>query len=476
MQTLFLAFLLSGPDNRPPHPADAIAAALRVAKAEPNPKNVRFLWLGHHEEKSREATWRALAGHLNQLCRESEIVKCEPAGGWSGELLRIDPADFGWPLEVWEKLADQEPYLHVGVKVTIAWDGFKWVDNGTGEHKRTIRRVALAPWVLDTPERLAAATDLAALSGSNVPVVMADWFLWQTCQQAERVPGYYDFLGIKNQKDFEKLIGFSREAMGKRKELLEVVAKSGVARQPRRIAAFPTIGRMHLWKTFDNQLAEGERNPLRVLTDEFKFDASEEFGPLPNGFWTWGLFAADGTRQDSAPDFIGPDKTSPSNDGRIHVCLSCVRCHYSPGNGGRAGIQGIDGWSRHLFREGGTTPLQSPSPDKLRELRQKYLRDLAGPVDDDRRIHRRSVLEATGLEPDEWSAAFAKLYASHDADVGLDRAAADCGVTPARLREAMDAKRKRGGLDLILATLLDGGKVGIRQWSEAIVLAHEVLK
>src|SRR5262249_8535574 len=150
----------------------------------------------------------------------------------------------------------------------------------------------------------------------------------QTVIQNERAPGpgYYDFLGVKDEKSFHQLIGFD-EQLFKEKfpkfliEMREAVGRSGVADQSRRIAAFDKLqGR--LWATYDNTKATGNRNPLEVPDAGFAYDATEQFGHLANGMWAMGLFDSKGGRQNSAPDFVGHDRTSPNNRARIEINLS----------------------------------------------------------------------------------------------------------------------------------------------------------
>jgi hypothetical protein len=112
-----------------------------------------------------------------------------------------------------------------------------------------------------------------------------------------------------------------------RREVAAIVARSGVANFPRQVFREQALtgGR---WETRD-QIADNkdERNALRQLdwrttsrgVRDLRVPAQRPVLLLPG--------RRPGERQDSAPDGIGPDKTAPGNDGKIHVGLSCVRCH-----------------------------------------------------------------------------------------------------------------------------------------------------
>lgn len=439
-----IALLLAATVSQTPH-AHAITDASGL---NPNARpHVRYLWL---PAEDLEQTRKILSFHVNQLSREPEIVLPVPRG----RLLRVDMRDYGWPRDVWEKLADSEPYYTVRIESKKDWPGGIWRDGKhypAGAFWVKDRTPALAPW-LDAGE----ASKLAGMLQSQAPLIDARWFVWQTSCQADRDPGYYDFIGVKEKADLERLVGYDAKLQqaSKRVEMLEAVADSTVTLQPRRIGAFPAIGGT-FWQTFDSRKALDEHNPLRILNGGLKFDAMEVFGPLPNGLMVWGLFDKDGKRQDSAPDFIASDSTSPSTDRRVHVCLSCVRCH-----GMNSGINPVDGWARNLFR--GELKLQSPDYDKLRELRQKYFRDLKGPIDDARRLYSRAVAECTdGMKVEDVALAFGNLVADYEAPRTAAMVAADLGMKEAEFVAALKTYILRTGtLDTVASVLLrPGGKI-----------------
>lgn len=492
MLTLTLSLLLAA---APPVPLRTPQEALQWAAkdvrtlAPETAKYCRYLTLFNVPAAQRRRSHQVLQSHLNGLSREPDLVPLYVVPGTGETLIRVDIRDYGWKAAVWEQLSDVEPYYHVKVETVedVAYgyrgDDGRWV---VTEHRRepSGRRKSV-PSDYGDP---ASVGELVARTHSQVPLVRADWLFNQTAIQQDRRPGYYDFLGLKTRDDFEKLIGFDAKVVkgANRKELLDAVAKSAITRQPRRLGAFDSVGRKRYWRSFDSFRATDKNNPLRVLNDDFKHDAEEAFGELPNGMWAWLLSNDKGVLQDVAPDRIANhDRTAPGNDTSIHVNLSCIRCHYAPALGGVAGLQGLRGkeWAKNLLTFPGR--LQSPDYDVLRDLRQKYLRNLLQAIEDDRLLAGRVVLEATttqtavGLAPDVWAKEVGNFWARYEeADVDVAWAANDLGVTPEAFVEALrkvdEAGRAVGaGLDPVLGNFVQKHPqpLGIRQWEEVYPLA-----
>lgn len=321
---------------------------------------------------------------------------------------------------------------------------------------------------------------LAKETNSESPVLYADFFWWQTAIQAEREPGpgYYDLLGVKDEGDFHNLVAFDKKLFADKFKdfLLEsraAVGRSGVSKQPRRIAVFDKPGG-ELWITFDNRKAVGNRNPLDTPDDAFKFDATEQLGHLANGWLAQGLFDGEGKRQDTAPDFaVGPDRTSTSNDGRIHVGL-CNRCHDD------GGLKSFKDWYRNLFQP----PVAISSPDfaKQLEFQQLYFRRIEGKLRPGRERFTEAVREATGLTPQAYSKLISsRWYEYADSGVTLARAARELGTSKERLQAALrgykrDPLRGLRVYDVWLRNEKEHDPFEIEQWHDvygevAIILA-----
>src|SRR5262245_47473728 len=178
-------------------PAAAVAAAAADARAlGEHARRVRYLALYAVPEKDRAGFLRLLAGQVNGISREPDLVRPEVVG----ELARVNLDDYGWPAAVWELL--QDPLFTVRLQKEVKGKAAKKMAG----KKMFVTEKAIAPWAVPTKKDVA---DLIKLTQSAVPVVRADWFVWQTGQQADRgKAGYLDFLGIKDRDTFERLVGF----------------------------------------------------------------------------------------------------------------------------------------------------------------------------------------------------------------------------------------------------------------------------
>lgn len=474
---------------RLPTPQEAVTLALADVRRQPETgrKYLRYLWVGHIPATERQEVWQVLCGHVNSLSRMPRIAHPvivldtghERAGlptvanplrpamakeEWPrATLLRLDITEYRWDATVWEQLAGADFHFHARLvkEVTVTetvmqeygyWRMISTQRQVTSEYAKANPKVcewirtedrpvkkemkkqevvtAHAPWL-----PAATITALATETHSDVPILLADFFLWQTAIMSARKPGYADFLGFKDKKTFDALVGFDQaKAEVFTFELLAAVADSGVSEQPRRIARFDKIGGAY-WITFDSKLARGKSNPLENIDrKDFAFDASEVIAHLPNGWMACGLFDNKGVRQDSAPDFVGHDKTTTSNNGRIENALSCYRCHQ------KGMLQDIDDWQRNLYQP--PISLSGPDKEKIIEAQQLWLRSLIPALKADRDRYEAAVLEATGLDSGKYSAALRNrwmIYADAPTAVDRERAAREVGVSEAELTEALTA-------------------------------------
>lgn len=481
-QSLLLCVLALAQPGPAPSPASAIAQAhADLAAVAGERQHYRYLSLYNLPADARPKAIQVLAGHCNGLSREADLTPPKIVPGTQGALLRVDLRDYRWNAATWEKLID--PYFTAIVETEewYNWPGGVWTDGrlygaNTFRTARKVRTQALAPWLTETPLQQKQLADVVAWTQSKIPVVRADWFFNQTAAAVDRTPSYYDFLGIKDEKTFQQAIGAdvkAAEAFGA--ELREAVAISGVTLQARAIARHPTLGGGY-WRSFDFVLAKDKKNPLRILGKEIErqYDATEQYGHLPNGLWATGLFDRAGKVQATAPDNIASDSASKSNDRRVHVNVSCIRCHVN------GGMQDIDGWVRNLL----TPPLElrSPDYDRVRELRRQYARKLEPAVAKDRLIFEEAVKEITGgMTSKQFAAAYGEYWERYeDARIGLAEAAADLGVTEQHWRAALAAKVKSGQGDTVLSAMLLANprlnRVPIRVWEEAYAEAQQTLR
>ncbi len=460
----WMPLLAQPPPPAPWTPADSVSAALAdAAKLPPDTRKfIRFLNLGNVPEADRPDLIHVLAGHVNALSREPDIAAPKIVPGTRGAVLRLDVRDYGWRLETWEKLFD--PYSHAKVKVeTITnWPGGTWTDGryygpNTFRTKKVKVITGVAPWLGKD------AAKLAALTYSQAPIVSGQWFLWQTIAEDNRGDtGYYGFLGLKKQQDFEKLVRFDAK-LAAQLEHRRVVIWSGVTQEPRRVERTATV-LGGLWRTFDSAVATDKKNPVRILDDkDFQFDATEQIGVLPNGLPAFLLANGKGVLQSKAPDSVVSGERTSLKDARLHVGISCLRCHLA----GKANMV-LDIDAVPIKR------LASVDYDKLRELRRQYQREISPLIERDRLGYAFAFKAASGLEAREYGVAVSKAYRDYDelrADLAV--AARYFGATPQVMKMALAAR----GVDLdpVLSVIESGGAIPVRQFEEVQGFIWEAL-
>ncbi len=460
LAALFLLALLATAGRANPS-AEAVKEALADAQGLPPEaaQRTRYLSLHAFPPAARAEAAKVLAFWANSLSRESDLI---PPRKVSDGLLAVVLDDYGWKAKTWEKLLDVEPYFHQLLEVTevvsqeygyytnaAAKTG--WVKTRVAKEVKVVKKTASAQWL-----PLNDIARLIVLTGSEVPVVRGDWWFYQTAIQKDRKAGYYDWLALgKKEADFQRLIGADVDAARKlKKEIAASIARSGVTLNNRSMFRVPTLTGPY-WVTQDFQTSTLKQNTLRLLkgdTDPPQGDASEQYGVLPNGLFAFWLQNKDGARQDTAPDFIASDGQANGTDRRVHVGLSCVRCHVE-------GIRPLDDWARRTFR--GPLQLASPDYEKLKQLRQLYLSDLPKQVKRDQADYADALKATNGLTAVANAGAVSKLwdaYAEHDrtlADVARETGS-DVPTVLAVL------KAERGALDPILAGLLQTPPLAIR--------------
>lgn len=462
-------------------PATAVQSALIDCKklAPEQAARTRYLSLYAIDDKERIEFTKVLSFWVNSLSRESELV---PPRKVSSDLLAVDLGDYQWDAKVWERFADApEPYWHVvteaatdedeyeplGTMQTVIENGQavqKWVANGekrkTGRKLKGKRKSAFAPWA----DPLGQA-QLYTLTGSNVAVVRADWFLVRTSQQADRNgDGYYNFLGIgDDEKDFQKLFGVDvplSKAQGKHQAAY--VEESTVTQNNRSFEFFRTVNGFY-FRSVDFKTNTNKQNVTRLLNGDTTppaGDASEQYTNMPNGLWAFYLSNADRKRQDSAPDFIAGDSKSPSPDKRVHIGVSCVRCHLE-------GTRPVADGARELYQ--GDTKLSSPDYKKFLELRRLYLSDLNETIDEAQKKYAKTLMRLNGMTPAANANAYSKAHANYlDTSLTVKQFAIELGVSEEMLKKTMEEYAKKQPLDPVLHKHILKGKPIRRQYAEEV--------
>lgn len=437
----------------------------------------RYISVHNLPAKERQEAMKVISGHLHQLSRKKGLAPLIDAKDWhAGDraivkindvLLRINTQDFGDLFtKKFEELGTVEPYFHAddeGIEEVyedveygfwVKSDGTKytgrqqnkqdvWEKTGTVREKVKKPKRGLAPWLIETEEgKKALEVFQAKTGGTDTPIVTAEWLLSQTAVQFKRDPlGYYDFLGIKDLKTYEKVIGFVDDPKAIDveflKELREVTANSEVTGPDvlRRIVRFEKIGGGY-WFTQDSNQRQAENNakanPLTNLGDDYEFQAAETFGHLPNDFWATGLFNNKGVRQDVAPDFIASDNTAPYADRRVHVNLGCLRCHSD------GGLKEVDGWVRNVLNNP-PNYLANANDKVVHKLREQYVEQHIAPyLKTDRQRYANALWAVNGMKPKEYADAYGTLWKRYTEDpVDVNRAARDLGTTPVKFQKAL---------------------------------------
>ena len=470
-------------------PAEAVAAAWVDAQKLPKDiaPHVRYLSLYAVPQKDRGEFLKVLAFHVNSLSRDVELVIPVLV---TPDLVRVNLLDYGWQRDTFEKLAGLDVYFHAQVapveakavvevvpefkEERVSFDGgHTWqirkvlVGEKKVEKKDAKAVTAHAPWL---PGKEIAALALAL--NSDAPILRADWFFFQTCQQEKRNgTGYYEFLGVKNRADMEKLAALDIEAAKRlRLEIAAIVAESGVATNNRQIIRFQALTGGY-WVTLDANASDGKRNAVRNLDGDFVHDAEEIYFVLPNKLYGYGASSDKGELQASVPPDIAPkDDFATGRDTRIQPSLSCVRCH-------EEGLKPIDDWARSVFT--GKVALASPDYAKAKRLRQLYLSDLPGQMEDDIRVFARAVKTVNGLTIKDNAKAYATAFQRYaDTSLGMEETAYELGTDAKTWEAALKAYGKDNLADTLLAGLVADKPRRIRRehWFEAYSLAHIVLR
>lgn len=498
MQVTSVLFLLAAamPAEEAGSPSRAIAIAHANA-LEARPRDVpyyRYFWIST-KEKDRDDFLIAFKLHLNLLSTQGKIatpILIAP------DVIRIDMRDYGWDkkLEVWERFADLDVYLHTkskalaDLKIKHFWPGGQ--DGKTFFKQGRYNLNVKAGQVFQIPAPTLPVNrmyDLRQLTYSEAPMLMAEWFFVQTARQIsirnkdEKV-GYYEWLNLKKRDDFFKLTGTNEKtAETIFREWRAVVARSGISQQNRQVVALgATSGRV--WGTLDTFTEQGKGIAKRNLRKgEFAHNAEEWYGYLPNGLFVTFLSDNKGVAQASAPDQIGPDDSPlrTGRDARIHANLSCIRCHGID----KDFLKPIDDWARKTFRSGGVLRFQDVDKKVVLELESQYLRDLNRLLFRDRAEYMDAIREVTasqkhpnGLTAPQITKMYGEVWNRYvEQGVTIEDACREMGTTTERFKAglakyALPIERGgQGGGDLVLLSFLDGQKLSRLEWEDSYQLA-----
>lgn len=397
---------------------------------------IRYLTLCGIPKDDRQDAAKALSYTLNCLSR-SRVIS---APVWvSDSLARFSIINYAPTNEeyrdwknAWETLAASDPYFGIVTEVLDPTSG-----------KSIVTRVA-GGWTLPHGEKLKAWT------GSQAPVLRADWFMFH----ALSAPNYYNFAGIPDtEAAFLKSIGVDQKTIEKlRANSGANLFLSQVTFKPRRIVwSQGPLGGVYV--TYDVGQVDAERDPFRRPINaaglKLRYDATEWFAMSPNGFWRMALYDADGKQQQAVPPEIAADRSDPhAPTTEVIPALSCIRCHVEGG---------LRPFADDQVKLLAKAPVGSYDPTIANRVSEFYQSDkLQRQMEFDRGTHEAAVKQATGgLTTKELSEALASVVRNFEyLPVTVDQAALEVGLT------ADDFKRANiSSADPVILNLVHDGKV-----------------
>lgn len=372
----------------------------------------------------------ALNKLVNSLSWGSKIVNPVPVDA-AGTVFRIDLRWYQWDAATWNRILQEYPY-------------------GVLEDTTVARAVAVATL-------------------TKVPVVRADWFV----ATASRAPLYYDVLQLPaSLTEVERLLRVDAVANIRQERVVRAAfTGSGVSRFNRVLERHDAAHGMY-WRTYDfdeppanladrlgGNLVPDPRNvfafplgPAGLAEFPFRHAGGEAIFTLPNGLH--GYYIADGVngRLNKAPVAIVSDPKRP--DRAVEAGVSCMSCHTT------GILPKADQMRDHLeknpkaFTRAEAELIRALYPGKEAVLKL---------MEEDARRYAEAVAR-TGAKVSK-SEAVGTITQRYEADLDLELAAAEAGLTPDAFRQAVarseTLRRHFGGL------LTPGGTVGRQIWVQA---------
>lgn len=276
-------------------------------------RHLRFVTLSHlsnnhdrYSEQDLRIVRAAVAKLINSISWQSAIIVPQIVDGSAGTILVIDLRDLRWTGgNQWLQIIHHYPY---GLKFQHVAD-------------ETLKQVA---------------ADVEQLSGSELPVLRADWFVFNVA----RAPLYHDLLELPTHvRALEQMVGVNvHQNIVDGKAARAAFGRSGVSRQNRMVERHDSRYGAY-WISYDFLPRRGRgdlvRYPLGPRFDEnpynrhaFEHDGGEAIFHLPNGLQAYYLLTADGDRLDGpAPADVVYDSAAIAGTPAIVNGLSCMNCH-----------------------------------------------------------------------------------------------------------------------------------------------------
>lgn len=358
----------------------AIRDDLRAAQAEDRPFRRYFTLHNLHNNWQIDRIGRtepidvdvlnlaraALSKACNSMSWQSQIAVPRIVDK-QGVVLGIDLRDFGWDKnEQWSVLLRSYPF-------------------GLRFHKDRDSSVQQM------------ATEVADLSGSDMPCVRLDWFI----DTATRPKSYKALLELPNKIDeLEKKLNVDVQSDFQRNRLVRAgFAESGVSRNNRLVDRHPAAFGAY-WKSYDfgknNDRANLFKFPLGPEFDKndfnrqaFQHDGGEMIFNLPNGLQGYYLSKANGEELEEGPIEIVRDTQEVGGTAKVLNGISCMACH-------AYGMKRFTDSIRNGIAVAGDAQLKV---DRLFPTKEKMDQILA--QDEERFLKAAAAATATFLDPAE---------------------------------------------------------------------------
>ena len=388
--------------------SEAVSAAMTDASVQVSPGTLRYVWLHSNDPEYRMAVDVA----VNTACNQTAVLS--KATALAPNLLRVDLASHARDVEgltslvqTWERFAETEPYflapaiqaafiLKTDTPLRSGGKNIATVPKGTIiaplrtvgstggdstqwheiEFKGQTGFILASSVVLDeSGPRVpgvhcgADYETLAAVTGSNCPIVRADWLVVMMLTTADRGL-YYEFRGIRESTDskvsdftlfLDTFAGVTDQDVAKLGSDSKVaMLRSQVTAKPRAVLLFSGAqakspvnqGLVAITQDPSDDDIDAASDPLLNLA-QASYAAIEVFAELPCGLIAYGLYSGDtngdgrfdpsrreGVLQREAPPEIVADHTIPEpHTRRLQAAISCIRCHSR-----QVGGQWADGW------------------------------------------------------------------------------------------------------------------------------------
>ena len=306
-------------------------------------------------------------------------------------------------------------------------------------------------------------------------VIRADWFVVAALDASES-DLYYNLLFGSRPKSRDQWLQTLGVDTNPRYSFGMIEGDSGVIVKKKRWMESFGIPRGYAWGTKDSSTITQDSDPLAHPDGSFRHEAEEWIVGIPKLHAASGrrgtlqvylLSDAEGVVQEAAPPDIATDHTGIRHGTRaVRNGISCVSCH----------VDGLNLPTQNEFRlliESGVDVYAKKGVQK--RLEAFHLSDLTPEIKRANEDYETIVEAICGVPPTEAIAAFTRCVKFYDADLTIEEAAQEFGVTPEELIQAF-AYGSSDGYPARLALLAHGQKLPRQSWEQYYLQAYDSVK